>query len=107
MPLSLAVSMRLKATAAACPPRSQDPRRANSSSTGQSRGHSAHVAQEVEVFYKWHALYGRRVKRQYSEQRATGEVVHVEVSPGVVIVVPAWMLNAASCTGMDLGPPRA
>jgi hypothetical protein len=47
------------------------------------------------------------VRRQYSEQRATGEVVHVESSPGIVIVVAAWMLDAASCAGMDLGAPRA
>jgi hypothetical protein len=52
-------------------------------------------------------LYGRRVRRQYSEQRATGEVVHVEVTPGNVIVVAAWMLDAAACAGMNLGDPRA
>ena len=72
----------------------------------QSRGHSAHVGQVVEVFYRWHALYGRRVRRQYSEHRATGDVVHVEVEPGVVLVVAAWMLDAASCSGMELGEPR-
>lgn len=73
----------------------------------QSRGHSAHVGQEVEVFYRWHALYGRRLRRQYGEQRATGDVVHVEVAPGIVLVVAAWMLDAAACTGMELGAPRA
>ncbi|SCC93405.1 conserved hypothetical protein [Thiomonas sp. X19] len=73
----------------------------------QARGHSAHVGQEVEVFYRWHPLYGRRVRRQYSEQRASGPVVHVEVSAGIVIVMAAWMLDAASCAGMELGAPRA
>ena len=71
----------------------------------QSQGHSAHIGQEVEVFYRWHALYGRRLRRQYSEQRAAGKVVHVEVAPGVVVVVAAWMLDAASCSGMELGEP--
>jgi len=52
-------------------------------------------------------LYGQRVKRQYSEQRAGGEVVHVECSPGIVIVVPAWMLSATTCAAMELGDPRA
>lgn len=33
----------------------------------------ARLEQEVEVFCQWHALYGRRVRRQYSEQRALGE----------------------------------
>jgi hypothetical protein len=36
----------------------------------QSRGYSAHIGQEVEVHYRWHALYGRPVRRYYSEKRA-------------------------------------
>jgi len=72
----------------------------------QSPGHSAHVGQEVEVFYRWHPLYGRRVRRHYSEQRANGEVVHVEVGPGIVIVVAAWMLSPTDCAPMELGAPR-
>src|SRR5215204_3971805 len=72
----------------------------------QSPSHSAHVGQEVEVHYRWHALYGRRVRRQYVERRAGGEVVHVEVACGVVIVVAAWMLDPVACAGMELGAPR-
>ena len=81
-------------------------KKAAPSGRGQSPGHSAHVGQEVEVHYRWHALYGRRVRRQYVERRASGEVVHVEVAPGVIIVVAAWMLDAAACAGMALGSPR-
>src|SRR5215213_938563 len=76
------------------------------SSPTQSCCHSAHVGQEVEVHYRWHALYGCRVRRQYLERRAGGEVVHVEVAPGIVIVVAAWMLDPAACAGMELGAPR-
>src|SRR6516165_8782580 len=72
----------------------------------QSCGHSAHVGQEVEVCYRWHALYGRRVRCQYRERRAGGEIVHVEVAPGVFIVMAAWMLDPAACAGMTLGAPR-
>src|SRR5438270_10848903 len=68
--------------------------------------HSAHLGQEVEVHYRWHALYGRRLRRQYVERRAGGDVVHVEVTPGAVIVVAAWMLDRAACAGMSLGAPR-
>ena len=31
----------------------------------------------------------------------------MEVAPGIVIVVASWMLDAASCAGMDLGTPCA
>ena len=91
--------------AAACQ-RAGCPRTASWIDRWQSRGHSAHVGQEVQVFYRWHPLYGRRVMRQYSEQRTGGEVVHVAVEPGIVVMA-AWMLDAASCAGMELGPPRA
>ena len=72
----------------------------------QSPRHSVHIGQEVEIHYRWHALYGRRLRRQYVERLAGGDVVHVEVTPGVVIVVAAWMLDPAACAGMSLGAPR-
>src|SRR5437660_10787393 len=73
---------------------------------GKSPGYSAHIGQEVELHYRWHALYARRLRRQYVERRAGGDVVHVEVTPGVVIVVAAWMLDPVACAGMSLGAPR-
>jgi hypothetical protein len=73
----------------------------------QSPVHSTHLAQEVEVHYRWHPLYGRRVRRQYSEQRAGGCVVHVEAAPGVIIAIAAWSLDPIACGGMEIGAPRA
>ena len=71
-----------------------------------SQVHSAHIGQDVEVHYRWHPFYGRRLRAQYSEQRGSGRVVHVEVAPGVVTVLPDWMLDASICAGMTLGAPR-
>lgn len=69
-------------------------------------GHSAHIGQEVEVHYRWHPLHGRRVKLCGNEQHATGPVVHVEVAPGVVTLLAAWMLDPLICAGMQIGAPR-
>ena len=69
-------------------------------------GHSAHVGQEVEVHYRWHALYGHRVRCQRSEQREAGRVVYLETAPGVVIVAAAWILDPAVCARMGFGAPR-
>jgi hypothetical protein len=33
--------------------------------------------------------------------------VQVEVLPGVVTVVAAWMLDPWACAGMEIGAPRA
>jgi hypothetical protein len=43
----------------------------------------------VVIHYRWHPLYGQRVRRIQGEQRASGEFVHVELMPGVVTIVPA------------------
>ena len=72
----------------------------------QLPGHSAHVGHEVEIQYRWHALYGRRVRCQRREQRVAGPVVYLETAPGVVIVAAAWVLDPAVCAGMAFGAPR-
>jgi hypothetical protein len=61
--------------------------------SGQAPAHSAHVGQEVEVHYRWHALHGRRVLRQYVERRAGGDVVHVEVAPGNALAQAAALTS--------------
>src|SRR5512132_1000544 len=81
-------------------------RRGGSCAPEQSPGHSAHIGQEVEVHYRWHPLYGRRVRQHRSEHRATGRVVYLEVVPGVVTVVAAWMLDPVVCADMAIGAPR-
>ena len=69
-----------------------------------SRVHSAHITQEVEIHYRWHALYGRKVRKLYAERRSGRNVVVVEAEPGVAIVLAAWMLDPAVCATMSLGP---
>ena len=59
----------------------------------QSRGHSAHIGQDVVVHYRWHPLYGRHVRCILMERRASGEIAHVELEPGVVTMVAAWKLD--------------
>src|ERR1700746_2489362 len=70
-----------------------------------SRVHSAHINQEVEVHYRWHALHGRKVRQLYAERRSGREVVVVEAAPGVAIVLAAWMLDPVICAAMSLGTP--
>lgn len=43
---------------------------------------------------------------EYTEDRANGRVAHIVVSPGEVIVVPAWMLNREVCDAFSLGSVR-
>ena len=44
--------------------------------------------------------------RTQSEQRASGELVHVELTPGVVTILPAWKLDAIHCAGLKVGAPQ-
>ena len=58
------------------------------------------------VHYRWHALFGRRLRVERVDRRRSGQFVHVEVLPGVFTVVAAWMLDPLVCIGMELGVPR-
>ena len=79
----------------------------NSSGRGQSRRHSAHIGQDVVVQYRWHPLYGQRVRRIRGERRASGELVHVELTPGVAVtILPAWKLDPVYCAGLRVGAPQ-
>jgi hypothetical protein len=70
-----------------------------------SRVHSAHINQDVEVYYRWHALHGRKVRQLYAERRSGREAAIIEAEPGVAIVIAAWMLDPAICAAMSLGSP--
>ena len=80
--------------------------RDSSSDPGRFPRHSAHVGQEIEIHYRWHPLYGRKVCYRDSEQRGRGCVVHIDDGSGAVTVVPAWMLDPVVCVSMTLGEPR-
>jgi CheY-like chemotaxis protein len=71
------------------------------------RVHSAHISQYVEIHYRWHAFYGRKVRRLYAERRSEREIVVVETEPGTAIVLAAWMLDAVVCAAMRFGHPAA
>ena len=82
-------------------------RTARISGQEQSRNHSVHIGQDVIIHYRWHPLYGRSVHRVRGERRASGEVVYVEVTPpGVVMILPAWKLDAVYWAGLKVGALR-
>ena len=72
----------------------------------QSRSHSAHIGQDVIVHYRWHPLHGRSARRIQGERRASGEFVHVELTPGVVTILPAWKVDAVYCAALKVGAPQ-
>ena len=59
------------------------------------------------VHYCWHAHFGRRLRVEGIEHRADGSVASVEVQPGLIVKIAAWMLDPAGCAGMEIGTPRA
>ena len=72
----------------------------------QSRGHSAHIGQDVVIHYRWHPLYGQSVRLIQAERRASAELVHVELTPDAVTILPAWKLDAVYCSGLKVGAPQ-
>ena len=57
------------------------------------------------VHYCWHSMYGRSDRLETVERRANGPIVSIQAARGVVIKIPAWMLDPAACANMALRPP--
>jgi hypothetical protein len=51
-------------------------------------------------------LCGQSARRIQIERRASGEFVHVEVTPDVVTILPSWKLDAVYCPGVKVGAPQ-
>ena len=69
---------------------------------GPSPVHSAHVGQELEVHYRWHPYFGRKVAVRRVEQRATGQFLKVLGPAGIVVSIAGWMLDPVICAGMTM-----
>jgi len=80
-------------------------RRDYSCDSMQSRGHSAHIGQTAIVQYRWHPLCGRSTRCVLIERRASGEIAHLELEPGVVTMVAAWKLDPVYCSAIKIGVP--
>jgi len=68
--------------------------------------HSAHVGQELEVQYRWHPYFGRKVVIRRITQRATGRFLNIMGPAGVVVTIADWMLDPVVCAAMPKGTPR-
>ena len=68
--------------------------------------HSAHVGQELEVYYRYHPYFGRKVLVRRIAQRATGQFLSVQGPAGIVVLIAGWMLDPVICAGMTIGAPR-
>jgi len=66
---------------------------------------SAYRSRFVVVEYRWHPLSGKKLPLFRRTNDGTTEVVHVDVGGNVSRELPAWMVDAAICQRMDLGPP--
>lgn len=82
--------------------RRRSQRRDGSCGQGLSPVHSAHVGQEMEVHYRWHPYFGRKVRICRVEERATGRFLKIQGPSGVVVSIAAWMLDPVECAGMTM-----
>jgi len=60
----------------------------------------------VVVEYRWHPLYGRKLRLFRRTAHGGAAVIHVEVSGTASRELPAWMVDGSICRGMELGPPE-
>lgn len=68
--------------------------------------HSAHVAEELEVQYRWRPYFGYKVRVRRVEQRATGQFLQASGPADVVVTIAGWMGDPVFCAAMTLGSPQ-
>lgn len=55
--------------------------------------------------YRWHPLYGSRLRLAKIAKNTGVEELHCELSNGIVIGIPRWMTDAGRCLQMEIGEP--
>src|SRR5436305_3083563 len=73
---------------------------------GGIKPHSAYRLGFVIVEYRWHPLHGKRVRLLRRTVHGGTSVVHVDIRGGISSELPAWMVDASVCSGMELGRPE-
>jgi hypothetical protein len=77
-----------------------------SQAAGGIKRDSAYRLGFVVVEYRWHPLYGKRLRLFRRTAHNGAAVVHVEARGTVSRELPAWMVDGSICAGMELGPPQ-
>ena len=60
----------------------------------------------MEVHYRYHPYFGRKVLVRRVERRATGLFLMVQGPSGIVVSIAGWMLDPVICAEMTMGVPR-
>ena len=55
--------------------------------------------------YRWHPLYGFKLRLVKAAKRAGFEDLHCESADGIIIAIPRWMTDASHCLSMEIGDP--
>jgi hypothetical protein len=67
---------------------------------GTSQQHNTHIVEVREVWYQWHAWFGRKVRVHATLMKRGGAVAHCsseDVHPHRLLELPRWMLDSAVC----------
>ena len=57
--------------------------------------------------YRWHPLYGSKLRLVRIAKATGAEDVHCELPDGTVIAIPRWMTDTGRCLPMEIGDPLA
>jgi hypothetical protein len=60
----------------------------------------------LEVHYRWHPYFGRKIVIRRIAQRATGRLLSIMGPAGVIVTIADWMLDPVVCAAMPMGTPR-
>jgi hypothetical protein len=57
------------------------------------------------VQYRWHPLYGSKLKLIKTGKTCGVGVLHCETPSGLILGIPRWMTDSGRCLAMEVGEP--
>ena len=70
-----------------------------------SQKHNAHGPENINIHYRFHPLYGQRLRVERRAKLASGEYIFCELPDGTIGGFPSWITDPATNANVSVGAP--
>ena len=71
-----------------------------------SQKHNAHGPENINIHYRFHPLYGQRLRVERRAKLASGEYIFCELPDGTISGFPSWITDPATNANVSVGAPQ-
>jgi len=70
-----------------------------------SQKHNAHGPEKINIHYRFHPLFGQRLRVERRAKLASGEYIFCELPDGTIGGFPSWITDPATNANVSVGAP--